>query len=79
VPVFLCDPGSVLKCTDLIHRKNVAAFVVNSDVVHAGDCMVFGSNPVFVRVNGGVVHGLGFESLTFGGHWWQYGGVDRWS
>jgi hypothetical protein len=37
--------------------------------------MVLGWNLVFVEVNGGVVHGLGFESLTFGGHW--YGGVDR--
>jgi hypothetical protein len=25
---------------------------------------------VFLRVNGGVVHGCGFESLTFGGQWW---------
>jgi hypothetical protein len=31
--------------------------------------MVLGSNLVFLRVNGGVVHGLWFESLTFGGHW----------
>jgi hypothetical protein len=32
--------------------------------------MVLGSNLVFLRVNVSVVHGLGFESLTFGGHWW---------
>jgi hypothetical protein len=36
--------------------------------------MDLGSNLVFLRVNGGVVHGLGFESLTCGG---GNGGVDR--
>jgi hypothetical protein len=54
-----------------IHRKNVTAFVVNSGVVHTGASAwswvrIF----VFLRVNGGVVHGLGFESFTFGGQWW---------
>jgi hypothetical protein len=24
----------------------------------------------FLGVNGGVMHGLGIESLTFGGQWW---------
>jgi hypothetical protein len=24
----------------------------------------------FFGVNGGIVHGRGFESLTFGGQWW---------
>jgi hypothetical protein len=32
--------------------------------------MVEGSNLGLLGVNGGVVHGRGFESLTFGGQWW---------
>jgi hypothetical protein len=55
-------------CTYLdIHRKNVTAFVVNSGVVHAGECMVFmtlGSKLCLFEVNGGVDRSslLGFES-----------------
>jgi hypothetical protein len=32
--------------------------------------MVVGSNLWLVGVNGGVVHGLGFESLSFWSQWW---------
>jgi hypothetical protein len=49
--------GSVLKCTCTYLD------------LHAGECIVLGSNLVFLRVNGCAGHGLGFESVTFGGHW----------
>jgi hypothetical protein len=32
--------------------------------------MVVGSYLDILGVNGGVVHGHGFESLTFWGQWW---------
>jgi hypothetical protein len=32
--------------------------------------MVVCSNLCLLGVNGGVVHGVGFESLIFGGQWW---------
>jgi hypothetical protein len=38
--------------------------------------MVLWSNLCPLRVNGGVVHGRGFESLTFGGQWWRVHGHD---
>jgi hypothetical protein len=49
--------------------KECTAFVVNIDSAWSW-VRIF----VFLRVNGGVVHGLGYESLTFGG---GNGGVDR--
>jgi hypothetical protein len=39
--------------------------------------MVVGSNLYFLGVSGGVVHGRGFESLTFVGQWWRVHGRGR--
>jgi hypothetical protein len=52
-----------------INAVEVSVEVVNSGMVYK--CMVLGSNLcLFGLINGGVVHGRGFQSLNFWGQWW---------